>query len=232
MFGFTPREKAYIAPFLLFLGLLAVGELVGKVGDGFAHWVFSAPRYWIYPLQTVCCGALLLHYRQYYQLSRPRSVFFASFIGIIVLGIWILPQVLGIQLFGWGAPRTDGFDPAIFGGGAPYYFNVAMRFVRLVVVVPFVEEIFWRGFLLRYVIRHDFESVPFGSFTWTSFLVVTVGFCMEHQVVDWPAAIVAGALYNLVAYRTRSLTACVLAHAITNFLLGCYILTYGQYGFW
>ena len=139
MFGFTPREKAYIAPFLLFLALLALGELVGKVGDGLAHWVFSTPQYWIYPLQTVCCGAVLIRYRRYYDLSRPQGTAFSVLIGFVVLAVWILPQVLGVQIFGWGAPRTEGFDPTVFGNGAPYYLNVAVRFVRLAIVVPFVE---------------------------------------------------------------------------------------------
>ena len=49
---------------------------------------------------------------------------------------------------------------------------------------------------------------------------------------DWPAAALTGALYNFVAYRTRSLSACVLAHALTNALLGLWILRTGQWGFW
>jgi CAAX prenyl protease-like protein len=127
----------------------------------------------------------------------------------------------------------EGFDPAFFGAtGWPYYGNVVVRFVRLVVVVPLLEEIFWRGFLLRYLINEDFTRVPFGTFSWLSFGVVTVGFCVEHSLPDYPAAILTGMLYNWVAYRTRRLSSCVLVHAITNLLLGIYVLRTGQWGFW
>ena len=50
------------------------------------------------------------------------------------------------------------------------------RFLRLVIVVPLVEEIFWRGFLLRYLINEKFTEVPIGAFSWFSFGVVTVAF--------------------------------------------------------
>jgi CAAX prenyl protease-like protein len=86
--------------------------------------------------------------------------------------------------------------------------------------------------LLRYLIREDFTNVPIGAFSWRSFGIVTAGFCLEHAPADWPAAVLTGMLFNLVAYRTRSLSACVLAHAVTNALLGGYILRTGQWGFW
>ena len=104
--------------------------------------------------------------------------------------------------------------------------------LALVVVVPLLEEIFWRGFLLRELIHPDFTKVPFGTFSWASFGIVTAGFCLEHSPADWPAAILTGALYNLVAYRTRSLAACVLAHAITNLILSVYVMETKQWGFW
>ena len=102
----------------------------------------------------------------------------------------------------------------------------------LLVVVPLVEEIFWRGFLLRLLIDEDFERVPFGTFSWFSFSIVTLGFALSHSPADWPAALVTGALYNAVAYRTKSLSSCILTHAVTNLLLGLWIMKTGQWGFW
>lgn len=102
----------------------------------------------------------------------------------------------------------------------------------MVVVVPLVEEFFWRGFLLRFLIKDEFHTVPFGMFSWKSFSIVSVAFCFEHQMADWPGALVTSVLYNLVACRTKSLAACVVAHAATNLGLGIYILRTGQFGFW
>ena len=130
--------------------------------------------------------------------------------------------------------RIEGFDPTIFKARPAFYYAIvlAMRFIRLVVVVPFIEEIFWRGFLLRYLVKEDFESVPRdihlalllasspSGFAWSTSLPIT-------RPRSWP-----GALFNLVAYRTRSLSSCVLAHSVANFLLGIYIMRTGQWGFW
>jgi CAAX prenyl protease-like protein len=182
----------------------------------------------VFPIQTIACGALLWAQRRRVQY-RPFAGFgFAVLAGLIALGLWISPQAL----FGV-APRVDGFDPTFFGhGGWFYWTNLTFRIIRIGLVVPFVEEIFWRGFLLRYLVREDFDSVAFGTFTWRSFSITSVAFCLEHQFQDWPAAVLTGALYNLVAYRTRSLAACIFTHAVTNLALAAYILRTGQWGFW
>jgi CAAX prenyl protease-like protein len=227
MFGATPKERAYLAPFLVFMALLALGELISGLFEGRAWWVVSSTRYWIFPLQTVICGALLVYGWRHYELRRPQQVLFTTAIAVLVLALWIAPQeVLGAE------KRWEGFEPGFFGEGAAYAANVTLRFIRLVVVVPLLEEIFWRGFLLRYLIRDDFTQVPFGTFTWKSFAIVTGFFGLAHWGPDFWPAILTSMLYNFVAYRTRSLASCVLAHAITNLLLGIYIMRTGQWGFW
>lgn len=228
MFGASSHERAYFAPFFGFLALLAAGSFIAHLFEGSAFWMISAPRYWIYPLQTVVCGVLLAIYWKHYDFRLPHGIGWAVGCGLLSLLIWIAPQ----QWLGFPG-RWEGFEPAFFGAsGWPYALNLTVRFLRLVVIVPLVEEIFWRGFLLRYLIREDFTQVPMGTFTLRSFFVVIVGFCLEHAPADWPAAALTGALFNLVAYRTRSLSACVLAHAVTNALLGWFVLRTGQWGFW
>ena len=228
MNGVRSERVAYAAPFLVFFAFLFLETVVRKIGEGYAHWALSQPRYWIFPVQTAVCAALLWRLRSRITL-RPLAGFgFAAIIGLLTLAVWISPQVIFKA-----APRYDGFDPYFFGStGWPFWGTLAARLFRMVVVVPFVEEIFWRGFLLRFLVREDFATVPFGTFTWRSFLISIAGFCAVHSMADWPAAIVTGALFNLVAYRTRSLAACVLTHAITNLLLAIYILRTGQWGFW
>jgi len=209
--------KAYIAPFGVFMALLVV-----------AGFLPPSAKYWLYPVQTVLCGVLVIWFWSSYGFKAPKMTGFTLIVAILVLFLWISPQVV------LGRPgRFDGFDPSPFRNRPFLYATVvALRFMRLVVVVPFIEEIFWRGFLLRYLIKEDFESVPPGTFTWFSFCATTIGFCAEHQVPDMPAALPAGILFNIVIYRTRSLGSCVLAHAATNLLLGIYIMRTGQWGFW
>jgi CAAX prenyl protease-like protein len=223
----TSRRKlvAYTAPMGLFLLLLAVNSGLKHIGAQF--WLGSA-EYWIYPMQTILCALLLVRFRREYELRAPRKLAFTLALGVAVFALWISPQTF----FGF-APRTIGFDPDTFGSQpALYWLTVALRFARLVIVVPLVEEIFWRGFLLRYFVDERFERVPFGAFSSLSFAVVTLAFCFTHSRADWIAAAITGAIYNLVAYRTRSLGSCAIAHATTNLLLGLWIMKTHQWGFW
>ena len=233
MFGRTPSERAYFAPFVGFYGFLVFDELIRRFFDGHAHWVFASPQYWIHPMQIFVCGAMLMHYWRHYEMRSPKQVLFTVGIGIIAFVLWVSPLAYLVERFFLKAARLPGFDPAFFGAeGWAYFLNVGCRFVRLVVIVPLVEEIFWRGFLLRWLIRDEFMTVPFGTYQRTSFLVVTVLFMVEHAPADYPAALLTGALFNFVAVHTRSLSSCVLVHAVTNLLLGLYILRTGHTGFW
>ena len=221
-----PKLWAYTVPFIVFAALLVLNSGLRKIDNQL--WL-TLPEYWLYPVQTLFCGALVVWFRRAYELGRPRRIGFALLIALVVFAIWISPQAL----LGF-APRRIGFNPLLlFDQRSPlYWLELVFRFARLVVVVPFVEEIFWRGFLLRFLIDENFERVPLGAFSWFSFAVVTIGFALSHSPPDWVAALIAGGLYNAVAYRTKSLSSCIFAHAITNLLLGLWIMQTKQWGFW
>jgi len=208
--------------FMLFLGLSGCLDgahvLPGGVGA----------MYLLFPVQTVACAGVLGYYWRQYRLRMPLKGWEAAAIGALVFALWVSPQALFHQ-----PARLDGFDPGKFAGKPVLYWGeLVLRCLRLALVAPALEEIFWRGFLLRYLINEEFEAVPFGTYARTANGLVAVGFMLEHAMQDWPAALATGLLYNWVAYRTRSLSSCILAHAITNALLGGYILATHQWGFW
>ncbi len=227
------REQwiAYTAPFFVFMGLLALSGLIGKFatdlgGPTTPIWLTS-PEYWLYPVQTLACLAIIVHYRRQYHFNGWRPVT-ATLVGLLVLALWVSPQwLLGAEA------RLYGFDPTPFAENpAAYWFHVGFRFLRLVVAVPLLEEIFWRAFLMRWLVKERFTSVPFGAFTAKSFFGVAVLFAMAHSGPDFVAALATGIIYNALAVMTRSLGACILAHAVTNLGLGIYIMTTRQWGFW
>ncbi|HEX8280519.1 MAG TPA: CAAX prenyl protease-related protein, partial [Chthoniobacterales bacterium] len=196
------KLAAYTVPMAVFIGALGLVSLLKMIGGAF--WL-SSPEYWVYPVQTLACAALLIWFWRRYDFHRLSGVLFTVAVALIVFGLWIAPQAF----FGFPA-RTDGFNPETLAAQpAAYWATVLLRFLRLVIVVPLVEEIFWRGFLLRYFINEKFDQVPFGTFTGLSFAVVTAGFTFAHSSADWIAAAITGALYNLIAYRTKSLSSCV-----------------------
>jgi uncharacterized protein len=222
---YREKVRAYVAPMGAFIALLAVDSSLPRLANAF--WL-QHPEYWLYPLQTAICAALLWIFWRAYEFQPPARLAIGLAVGILVFAIWIAPQA-----FLRFPPRGNGFNPEVFSNHARlYWFTVLVRFLRLVLVVPLIEEIFWRGFLLRYLINERFDQLPFGTFSWLSFSVVTAAFCFSHSTPDWPAAAVTGALYNWVAYRTKSLSTCVMTHALTNLLLGLWIMSTKQWGFW
>jgi len=207
------KIAAYTLPMVVFVALLVLNNLLRKIdppslsfgASGNRFWL-SSPEYWMYPLQTIACGGVVWWFRREYEwarLARPISVIA---IAVAVFLIWISPQAF----FGFST-RTAGFDPEVFSG-QPALYGLTIAF--------------------RYLIAEDFDRVPFGKFSWLSFTAVTVLFAFSHSKPDWAAALCAGALYNLVAYRTRSLSSCIFAHGLTNLLLGFWIMNTRQWGFW
>jgi len=218
---------AYTAPFLLFMAGLAAVQAATGLGITSIAGIRLSPMYWIYPVQTGLCAAALYWFRKGYDFggTTGTKILWGVAAGLLIFMLWVSPQE-----FLHRSPRLDGFDPGVLPGWT--FWMTAARFVRLVIVVPLVEEIFWRGFLLRYLVKEDFTSLPFGSCNRTSFVITSAAFALVHQWADFLPALLAGILLNMVAVRTRSLWACVVGHAAANLSLGIYICTTRQWGFW
>lgn len=209
------------------LGLALVPAVQNAAGAP-GTLLLAKPAYWIYPLQSLACAIAVIIFWKNYEFGSWRPIPLAVGVGLGVFALWVSPQAIFHQ-----PPRLEGFDPSAFAAQpAAYAAVVATRFLRLVLVVPLVEEIFWRGFLQRYLIDERFTTVPFGKYTPLSFWGVAVMFMLVHAMADWPAALVTGAIYGWLAIRTKSLLACVVAHATTNLALGLYIMVTRQWGFW
>ena len=108
---------------------------------------------------------------------------------------------------------------------------LAMRVIRSVVIVPMVEELFWRGWMMRWLIDADFRRAPWGAYTAASFWTVAFLFAAEHGPY-WDVGLVAGVIFNLWMMRTKSLGDLILAHAVTNALLGAYVIAAGKWEYW
>ena len=80
---------AFTLPMAVFLLLLALISLLRRVGGAF--WLAS-PEYWIYPAQTIFCGALLLWFWREYQFRAARRIVFAAAVALLVFALWIAPQ--------------------------------------------------------------------------------------------------------------------------------------------
>lgn len=227
----TSRWAAPIAPLASFLILQSLAGFFRVEDDSTAPWWQAHPEHWIYPLQTVVAIALLVFWWRQYEFTRlrPGQIAWAATVAAIGFSAWIAPDALG-----W-TKRGEGFDPYALGREPKLVACILIfRFTRLVIVAALVEEIFWRGFLQRYLVdtSRDFWSIPLGTFTWRSAIWTTAGVVLIHAPADWPAALIWGVLLAFLYVRTGSLSACVLTHAMANLFLGVYVIQTGAWGFW
>jgi CAAX prenyl protease-like protein len=155
-------------------------------------------------------------------------------IGVAVFVVWIAPDVLikGYRHF-WL------FDNAVVGKAATSLTAPAitswpvlvLRMIRAAIIVPIVEELFWRAWMMRWLIDNDFQKVPLGKYAPQAFWIVALLFASEHGSY-WDVGLLAGIIYNWWMVRTKSLGDLILAHALTNFILGVYVIAYGKWEYW
>ncbi len=220
----TRAGWARVVPFGLFMILLAVrGYLPPDNG-------LLDPR-WVYGLSVLIVGgSIAFFWRDYSELGGPARLDFkqaviALVVGAVVFKLWILLTEPWMML---GRP-TATFRP-VDAEGQLQWGLVAVRWVGAALLVPVMEELFWRSFLMRWIDNPDFEKVDPSEVSPKAMLLSTLVFMLAHT--QWLGAVVAGLAYALLYRYTRSLWAAVVAHAVTNGVLGIWVVVYGNWQFW
>jgi uncharacterized protein len=216
-----------VAPFAIFLGLTAAQAWFGEAG-----------RYWVYFLKTVVGAWMIWEVRPFIPEMKWAFSVPALVAGIFVFVLWVGLQdflrVLGLNPDAAVMKSTGGtpWNPhfAFAGDPALAWFFIIVRIVGSSLVVPPLEEVFFRSFLYRYIEKTDFQKVALGGFYPLSFIITSVIFGFEHH--EWMAGVLCGFVYQgLVCWKNR-LGDAITAHAITNFLLGLYVVGRGEWKFW
>jgi uncharacterized protein len=221
----TIRRSAWArcAPFGLFMLLLALRGSLPE-GAGFD------PR-WVYGLSVAATGALLAAYwREYGELARANrptaaETLLAVAVGVAVFGLWIHLDAPWMQI---GSP-TAPFAPLAADGSLDWPL-VAVRWIGAALLVPVMEELFWRSFLMRWIQNATFEAVDPQRVGLKAIVLSTFVFMLAHTL--WLAAIVAGLAYAWLYRRTGKLWVPVIAHAVTNGVLGVWVVMTGNWAFW
>ncbi|MEG1507710.1 MAG: CPBP family glutamic-type intramembrane protease [Akkermansia sp.] len=253
----TRKTYSYVAPFVVFMGFMLILQMVLPAWSWdhpSAPWWQRYPAQWLYPLQTLTCLTLIILWRKNIHWDwkwRP------SLLGILFGGIgilfWLLPVIVADRLSPnlneyFGTPswpwykyilgidyRLEGFNPsdAFTQGSFPWGTSLVMRFIRAVVVVAIVEELFWRGYLMRLLVNPDHPwKVPFGTHSWSAYWITTLCFVIVHNPVDYLAAFVYGTLAYILAVSTKNLTATIIMHATANLILGWSAMAWQKFGLW
>ena len=203
----------YIAPFLLFALLTVAGS-----------WMELGPEV-IYPLKTALVGACLLIFMPRWKHEIRFTLDLPAILaGIAVFAVWVGLESIAPQL-----GETTSFNPHELSPDWTTGLS-SIRLLGAVLVVPVMEELFWRSFALRFLIDTSFKRIPLGAFTWFSFILVAIAFGLEHN--RWIPGIIAGLVYAALLLRTKNLFSPIQSHAVTNLLLGIYVLHTGHWQYW
>jgi exosortase E/protease (VPEID-CTERM system) len=208
--GHNPAA-AYLVPFL---AAVATGILTAAFSDGFDL---------LYPLRVLAAAGALWWFRGRYREVRWSGSWHAVAAGAAVAGAWVLM-----------APPGDESSPAAELARWPAavaMFWWASRIIGYLLVTPLVEELAFRGFLMRRLTSADFESVPLGRATPLAFVASSLAFGIEHGSF-WLVGTLAGMAYALALSRRGSLGDALVAHATTNALLASYVLLTGHWSLW
>jgi uncharacterized protein len=164
---------------------------------------------------------------------RVRHLWATLAIGALVFVVWIAPDVLfkGYRHFWLFENAVTGKASTSFSSTDLSWPVLTLRMIRAVVIVPIVEELFWRAWLMRWIIDADFQKIPLGKYTAQSFWIVAALFASEHGPY-WDVGLAAGIVYNWWMVRARSLGDLILTHAVTNFILGAYVIAFGKWEYW
>jgi CAAX prenyl protease-like protein len=204
----------HFLPFAVFMVLTFVQD------KGPWEWFPAA----IYALKTVITGALLWKFRRFYTELSCKFHWSAVVSGLVVNWVWIGSDHL------YKHQGQGGFDPTVVSNGALRAATVFFRLAGAVIVVPIMEELFYRSWMARWIIKPDFTAVKVGAFTWPSLLITTGIFTLGHH--HWLPAIFAGLVFHAHVLWSKRLNEAVVSHAVANLALGIYVLKTQRWEFW
>jgi exosortase E/protease (VPEID-CTERM system) len=205
-------SAAYLMPFLAVGSAALVTELV------------SAETQTLYPVRVAAALIPLWIWRRRYGPIRVSFSWAAVLLGVIAFVACAVLQEpdagnrgeeLRLQVAALGTARV------------PW---MVCRLLGSVLVIPMVEELAFRGFLLRRLIGPDFTEVSLRPFDVKAFLLSSLAFGAIHQSV-W-VGMVAGMLYALAQHARGRTGDAILAHAVTNGILTAGALLGGRWDFW
>ena len=222
-------DAAYALPMLTFL------VFVGAA----AQW----PSLYVplYAIKTFVVAMLLFLYWRFYTKIRWNHWWLGVIVGVVGIFQWVGMQLLlqkivihiGEHTFTPFKPSPDAFDPfKSFASPAMMWSWIAVRVAGAALLVPVMEELFWRDFLWRTIIApNDFKLAQVGERDWKAFCGVSCAFALVHGNW-WLTSIVWALMVGWLLVKTKSLGACIIAHGVTNLLLAVYVLRTRDWGFW
>jgi uncharacterized protein len=221
--GVTRHPAApFVLPFAVFVFFLAVLPALGL------------PERTDLLLRVVALSTVILVFSRRLLSFSFTSPGLSILVGVAVFGIWVAPDILFPHYRDhpvFQNALTGTLKSSLSPETLSDPISLVLRSFRAIALVPILEELFWRGWLMRWIINPKFQTVAPGTYQRNSFWLVAILFALEHGPY-WDVGFVAGAIYNGWMVRTKNWNDCILAHAVTNACLCLFIVVKGQWQYW
>lgn len=222
---FNKNAISRIIPFAIYILFLAADNSFVQLFN-----YFSIDVKWLYFTKITAVILALTYFWRIYgelRLKPPTQDFiYAGVAGLIVFVIWIFPyptwlasgkEVAGINL---------KFDQLTLQN----MMWMTTRILGATLVVSVMEELFWRSFIMRWFDNKDFLNVDPAKITAFAYIGSACLFALEHHL--WLAGLFAGLVYGELYKTYKNLWIPIFAHAVTNGMLGIWVVFTGNWQYW
>jgi uncharacterized protein len=222
------REQLEMSPirarFIPYAAIVLLASLRGA---------FTGPAlYWVYLAEMLVGLWCVWEMRSLVPEMRWAFSWEAVAVGVAICVLWV-----GLDPYypkpDAGSETGEVWNPfKQFGPGTMMaFFFVAVRTLGSALIVPPIEEAFYRSFMYRYFVRTDFTAMPLNRLHWLSLVVTSAIFGAVHPQ-QWLPGVLCGLGYQWLVLRKNRLGDAITAHAITNFLLSIWVCWKGAWQFW
>ena len=208
----TSLISALLLPFVILLSTIILTS------------AFTVDFNWLYPLRVITAGLVLWYFRNQYRQIFKDITFSSLFIGFIGFISWLLLVDTSEKDNHIFIASLSEVSPLI----ASSWF--LFRFVGATITVPIIEELAFRGYLIKKLTDTNFVDLKTINFTWLSFLGSSILFGILHG--EWIAGTIAGMGYAIALYRRGAVSDAIAAHMTTNVLLTFFVMFTGNWFLW
>lgn len=215
-----------IIPFAAFIAFIVLESVAGG-------WLRSKglDTRWLYGARAVVVGCLLLAFwRHYTELHTVTGLTGARIMAAVAAGILVFVLWINLDQPWATTAQPTPFNPVSPAESGPDWVLVFFRLLGMAIIVPVMEELFWRSYLLRRIDGLNFLARDPRTASVTAILICSALFASEHS--QWFAGLIAGLVYALIYIRTGNLWLPIISHAVTNAVLGGWVLATGEWKFW
>lgn len=212
-------------PFAIYIFLLAVADYLTPLLIN-----IGLDLKWLYIIKIVSVGIALFYFKnryiELYKFPPLEDFLYAGIAGLIVFVIWIFPYPTWTML----GKDTVGFNPVIGQGGAEAFLWLSTRILGAALIVPVMEELFWRSFIMRWFDNENFLTIKPENISSFAYLGSACLFAIEHNL--WLAGLFAGLVYGELYKTYKNLWVPIFAHAVTNGVLGIWVVATHNWRYW